>query len=403
MKTIILTNVVRAYNFGGPSILYGIEALLDNLYGPDVRTVFLEAVRSKNDVPLGEYPFQTYTYYMFDRKHPLRTIFGFQGVNGIAQIRSIIKKSDLIIDLYGICFCDNILKTKLPPLFYRYVDFGEYTIDIVSKLFYKKTVLKNSASFGPINKKYTVSSANYICRRIFDAIISREEKSMEALNNALNRDLKICFSPDIANLMPYEKSDDNGGYIVLSISHQMKRQWKSEESYYDCIVNLCRHISDKTDERIVFVPNEFRPGDLNDLTVSEELKSLLEKHSLFVQIIDPGTHSALEIKNIIANSDAMIGSRYHSCVAALSAGVPALVIGWHYKYEELLRLYNQEKWLVTGHNCSSKKLIDTFDEFWKRHEENQTEISRTKKAVVDAIYAVYGPILDEVLWSNSCK
>lgn len=48
----------------------------------------------------------------------------------------------------------------------------------------------------------------------------------------------------------------------------------------------------------------------------------------------------LKLKAFIAKSLCLIGSRYHSIVAALSQGVPALAMGWAHKYPELLADFN---------------------------------------------------------------
>lgn len=69
--------------------------------------------------------------------------------------------------------------------------------------------------------------------------------------------------------------------------------------------------------------------------------------------------------------EVMVASRYHSCVAALSAGVPTLVIGWHYKYDELLNLYGQDKWIISCDNCTSDKLISLFNDFGNLVMENE--------------------------------
>ena len=84
----------------------------------------------------------------------------------------------------------------------------------------------------------------------------------------------------------------------------------------------------------------------------------------------------------------MILSRYHSCVAALSAGVPTLIIGWHHKYDELLKWYGQSQWILSSENCTSHELIAMFDKFWSKKDENRNIIKKryidVRKALIDA-------------------
>ena len=50
----------------------------------------------------------------------------------------------------------------------------------------------------------------------------------------------------------------------------------------------------------------------------------------------PERYTAAQIKGILATCTAVISSRYHALIAALSQGVPAVALGWSHKYEALL-------------------------------------------------------------------
>lgn len=71
-----------------------------------------------------------------------------------------------------------------------------------------------------------------------------------------------------------------------------------------------------------------------DMALSEELNASLPTP---LRIIDPV--DTLETKAILAASAALISSRFHGLVSALSAGVPSLACGWSHKYGELMADY----------------------------------------------------------------
>ena len=74
-------------------------------------------------------------------------------------------------------------------------------------------------------------------------------------------------------------------------------------------------------------------------------------------------------------------------MAGLSSGTPTLVIGWHYKYDELLMLYNQSKWQISHNNCTSTSLIKIFEEFYQYREANRSIITKARKKVFKEIIA----------------
>ena len=52
---------------------------------------------------------------------------------------------------------------------------------------------------------------------------------------------------------------------------------------------------------------------------------------------------ALALKKTVAGSRLLVGSRYHSLVAALASGVPVLCMGWAHKYAMLLADFDCEE------------------------------------------------------------
>ncbi len=380
MIKILATGVKIEDNFGGPSILHGLQEVLAELYGNDYELIYYQTT------PFNEYSSR-------DFKFKIKTVpfsfknFGFAFVRNKEMKEFIrdIKSSDIVVDLYGICFSD-----KLSPQKFNYLRMfiTAYTFRTLTtaKLFRRKTV-KNTCSFGPMKNKLNQKSAAFACNHLFDVVSAREEKSRDALINDANVKKDIFLSPDIANMMTISNDTIFDEYkIGISTSHQIIRQWKGKTGYVECIVNLCRHISQTLGTSIILIPNEVQQlSDMNDITVSKEIQDKLKNEGIHVDIIDSAHMSSKEQKTIIASCEVIVASRYHSCVAALSSGVPTLVVGWHYKYEELLHWYGQDRWGISTDKCTSEKLISIFDSFWEKRDESKKIIVKKYPEVQKAI------------------
>lgn len=370
MVKILATGVQIEENFGGPSILHGLQEVLAELYGNDYELIYYQIT-----------PFDDYASRDFNFK--VRTVplsfknFSFSLLRNkeIKEFIQDLKSSDIIVDLYGICFSDNLNAQKFSYLKFFLNTLYAFRILAIAKLFHKKTV-KNTCSFGPMKKKLNQKSAAFACKYLFDVVSARETKSRDALIYDAKVKKEIILSPDIANMMTFSKDKISGEKKVgISTSHQIIRQWKGETGYIECIVNLCRHISQTSGMPIVLIPNEIQPlSDMDDIVVSRKIQDILKKEDIPVEIIDSAHMSSKQLKNIIASCEVLIASRYHSCVAALSSGVPTLVVGWHYKYEELLHWYGQDEWGISADECTSEKLISTFNSFWESRDKSKSII-----------------------------
>ena len=141
-------------------------------------------------------------------------------------------------------------------------------------------------------------------------------------------------------------------------------------------------------QEVILIPNETDPTDLyNDIDVSEDIIEKLVSLGGHASILNTSNMTSSDIKNHIASCEVVVASRYHSCVAALSAGVPLMVVGWHYKYEELLHWYGQDDWLLSESDCNTSILIDMFDKLWQTREERRAEIVAHYPEVRDAVIA----------------
>ncbi len=181
--------------------------------------------------------------------------------------------------------------------------------------------------------------------------------------------------------------------VGISISHQIIKQWGKEKKYIEGICALSTHVKKTFNLDIILIPNEVPTGQFNDNDVAEEIKLRLKSKNVEVEVLDLTDVSSLEMKNEIANCEAIIAARYHTCVAALSAGIPVIATGWHNKYLELMALYGQEKWVISKEEFSEEYIIKLFDYFYSQNEKIKEVLQDRKvevtKKIIDVALEVF--------------
>jgi polysaccharide pyruvyl transferase WcaK-like protein len=65
-----------------------------------------------------------------------------------------------------------------------------------------------------------------------------------------------------------------------------------------------------------------------------------------------------EIKGIIGNCEFFVGSRMHSCIAALSQGVPCVGVAYSMKFKGVFESVGMEDWVVDGRSCTEEQAVD---------------------------------------------
>ena len=388
MKKIITCGLKANHNFGSPSILHGMFELLQVVYGNDFEMTNL-VIGPVLPVSVADMSFLTCEVKDYSAKRMLMSLCGIipKADKSMGHALRIIDQSDIVIDLFGICFCDDFPPPPWRLLLSHLLIALRFPFSYYAKRKGVRSV-KNAASYGPISSKYNRKLARFASKHVFDCMVAREEKSRQAMLSCGVRE-SMLSAPDIANLMRYKKIKlGNKPVVGISTSHQIVRQWSSAEDYVDCIATLCLHINNTLNAEVLLIPNETNPADLyNDIDVSEDIIEKLVLLGGHASILNTSNMTSSDIKNHIASCEVVVASRYHSCVAALSAGVPLMVVGWHYKYEELLHWYGQDDWLLSECDCNSSILIDMFDMLWQTREARRAEIVAHYPEVREAVVA----------------
>ena len=91
--------------------------------------------------------------------------------------------------------------------------------------------------------------------------------------------------------------------------------------------------------------------------------------------------SCLEYEQVVSGFDFIIASRFHSVVHAYKEGVPCIILGWADKYEELAKVFGQERYVFDIRKEVNKESVDVsldyMNENCKKEKEKIGDILKT--------------------------
>lgn len=245
-------------------------------------------------------------------------------------------------------------------------------------------------AFGPFRSE----RSKELIRRIVESaalIYCRDEESYRHLAGACHfeRD-KVKVAPDFTlGLRPpasAELSDALDDHVVLIPNMRMVD--KTDARIGDAYWRFLTTSLDELDNRGVPV-HVVVQGEPKDLVLADRI----QRHARSM-IVMTSTDDPLETKRIVGAARAVISSRFHGAINALSYGRPVLVTSWSHKYEQLMSAFGlgdfvadlqagEEDWRQSVSNlldasdsdAATKRLLSVKDEWVGRSEEMWREIA----------------------------
>jgi len=125
------------------------------------------------------------------------------------------------------------------------------------------------------------------------------------------------------------------------------------------IVALLKH----TSNRLLLVPHTFgAPGNVESdpdaCRLVMEAVGTTDKHR--VHLVNR-EYDEREIKGIIGECDVFIGSRLHSCIAALSQGIPTIGVAYSKKFKGVFETVGAGDWVIDGRELSTDMAVSIVE------------------------------------------
>ena len=387
-------------NFGVPSILASLKDVLGRVF-PDVKCiVFVPWSSYEEDLKYADVygveisPIGNYWYLLW--MGVFKLIFGIS--NGPKKYRRIVEKlqdCDAAVEFNGIIFEESLGRNSFRKCLYRGLRFPLCRVLGIR-------IIKYTADIGPLKSRWNRFFGKFYMDKCMDMIIARSEVSRENAR-ILGVKTPVRVLPDTAFILKQDRNarlareirDGLQGPIVgISISYQIYKRLK--ERYIQAMASFINEVLKKEGISAILIPNELCFETVDDEQVGKMIiNSAVEEKCVFMKT---GQLSAGEIKSVIAGCDVLVASRYHSVIAGLSTAVPTLVVGWHHKYAEVLRMFDMERFLIEAKEFSLELLQAKFEQIWRERRQIRSELKLRLPAIFQKVYS--GADVVKILMQN---
>lgn len=199
-----------------------------------------------------------------------------------------------------------------------------------------------------------------------------EERAKELVRSlGLNSGEFVAITP---NIRIYERAEPNSGSNV----------------YLDSLVEAVDFVREHLGRQVLLIPHECNSARRDDVWVIERMLERL--HDQRGVAVLGSEASAAEVKAVLGQAYALLGSRYHSLVAALSLGVPSVALSWSHKYEQLMELVGTREYCISRTDISGERICDRLHALAGHHR----DLGRTITTSTAGIQRQIGGLFDDI-------
>lgn len=393
---LLVTGLCLQGNKGGPALALALMAQLRTHLGADIAFVF--------SVPGGaEYAHEAawaerYGVTVVERISrndllPPFCVKGFrQKLRRVRRWLTALRACDLVLDLSAISYVGPPLGTTGGALWGRFLSFAMACL-------HHKPFLAWTQSYGP----FSTAAIRVLARVDLSRqpiVCCRGEDCAHAVQ-ALLPGKPTAVYPDVATVLDYDLAEgrryftqvlglpDSARVITISPSaviYAKTARGDGDNAHVALLSQFCQRVL-TMGFTPVLVPHTLRPGRPNprlcDYAVALEVRQALASPHL--TIVDDDL-SPRDLKAIISGAHIHVGARYHSIIAALSAGVPCISLSWHAKYRDIMRMYGMDAYVVDGlAGTPLDELLAQFAHVHAHHAALHTRLVDAQRRVADDV------------------
>ncbi|MAD16333.1 MAG: hypothetical protein CL579_09690 [Alteromonadaceae bacterium] len=270
--------------------------------------------------------------------------------SGLLKKLGIVKSSDIniVVDASGFAYGDFWGAKKLEKRLGANVE--NWKKD-------GKKIIVLPQAWGPFKEPGFKNSLSKVIRNV-DILFARDNQSYGFIEDLSGQQNNVFQAPDFTNVLKVPLKENlqkykNSTFVIPNEKVIESFGEEARNDYLSFLALSCDQLLE-AGHKVVMLIHE----GSKDLKLAEAILAKSKSGKEAIEVLN--LVSPLDTKAVIANSRAIVSSRFHGLVSALSSGVPSLACGWSHKYEELLSDYSCSDYVVDFRNkeLSAKALSD---------------------------------------------
>lgn len=284
-------------------------------------------------------------------------------------------------------------------------------LPVLAALLVRGSIVMLPQTYLPFRSRIARALARFILRRS-SVVLARDRESERTARSlgATDQQLRLC--PDVAfTLEPSEPAswqtepplNRNASFLIgVNVSGLLYRGGYTRDNmfglkldYPHFVRQLLARLMSIPGAEVLLVPHTFAAPDRveSDNGASEEIFRDVPGSYDGRLHLTRGEYDQHEIKWVIGRTDLFIGSRMHSCIAALSQGIPTIGVGYSGKFAGVFESVGMNEWIVDGREADEETALRRICSLLDQREACRTILLQRASQAQKTVRAVFGDII----------
>ncbi|MHC4508788.1 MAG: polysaccharide pyruvyl transferase family protein [Planctomycetota bacterium] len=284
-------------------------------------------------------------------------------------------------------------------------------------IFLGKELVLLPQTYGPFTKPITRALARYVMTHA-SVVYSRDRAGVEYVKRLLGVHLengKIRFAPDVAFVLDAREPETAGlellenvqrredstvvGFNVSGLlfhgGYTRDNMFGLKADYQELVYGIIRLLLKRESVVVLLIPHVFPPKGWEVESDSEACREIHEKmHAEYPARIFMlhGKYDQGEVKYLIGKCDFFIGSRMHSCIAALSQCIPAVGLAYSQKFRGVFESIGVEKSVIDIRNAEAGEILNAVNTAFEQRQDTVERLKTTMPSVRRQLVGIFDDI-----------